>query len=406
MAGYIYLAIDSNGREKRGRMEAPNEERVFRVLKSDGLFPVSIKEQNIFNRDINISFGRSIKARDYSVFARQFVSILSAGVPIIKALEMIVDQTENKSLKKGLQEVKTLVEKGEKLADAMRSQGKTFPPILINMVEAGEASGSLEIALERMATHFEKEAKLKSLVKKAMIYPIAVGCVSLAVVVLMLVVVIPAFMRMFQDMNMKLPAITRFAITLSNFMVTRWYIIVGVFALIAFLIITFKRSYRGKIFFAKLSLKLPVFGKITIKSASARFSRTLSTLIAAGIPLIDAIEITARTMDNLIIKKVLLEAKEEVERGVPLSVPLTASKVFPPMVYHMTRIGEETGNIESMLTKIADYYDEEVEISTQSMTAAMEPMIIIILALVVGLLIMAIMQPMFAMYDQLDTLAQ
>lgn len=404
MAGYMYLAIDSNGRKKRGRMEAPNEERVFHVLKTDGLFPVSIKEQNILNRDINISFRKSIKARDYSVFARQFVSILSAGVPIIRALELIIDQTENKSLKKGLQEVKTLVEKGEKLADAMRSQGKTFPPILINLVEAGEASGSLEVALERMAAHFEKEAKIKSLVKKAMIYPVAVGCVSLVVVVLMLVVVIPAFMKMFQDMDMKLPAITMLAISLSDFVVKRWYIMVGVLALIILLITSFKRSYQGKLLFAKLSLKLPIFGKLTVKSANARFSRTLSTLIAAGIPLINAIEITARTMDNLIIRKALFKAKEEVERGVPLSIPLTASKVFPPMVYHMTRIGEETGNIETMLTKIADYYDEEVEISTQSMTAAMEPMIIIILALVVGLLIMAIMQPMFAMYDQMDTL--
>lgn len=406
MAGYVYVAVDVNGREKRGKMEAPSEERVFHMLKSSGLYPINIQEQNIFNKDLSISFKPRIKARDYSVFARQFVSIISAGVPIIKALEMIVEQTENKQLKKGLLETKLLVEKGEKLADAMRNQGKIFPPILINMVEAGEASGSLEIALERMAGHFEKEAKVKSLVKKAMIYPIAVGFVSLIVVILMLVVVIPSFMKMFEDMDMKMPAITLAAKAMSDFMVRRWYIVVAVVTLLVIIFSAIRNSYQGKVFFAKVSLKLPLFGKLIIKSSSARFTRTLSTLLAAGIPLIDAIDITARTMDNLVIKRLLHEAKEEVARGIPLSVPLKNAKIFPPMVYHMTKIGEETGNLETMLAKIADYYDEEVEISSQSLTAAMEPMIIIILAFVVGLLIVAIMQPMFAMYDQLDTLGQ
>lgn len=405
MAGYNYIAVDMRGKEKRGKMEALNEERVFASLKSEGYFPISINEQNIFNRDINISFGTKIKARDYSVFSRQFYSILTAGVPIIKALEMLVDQTENKHLKNGLQGSKTLLEKGEKLADAMRNQGKIFPPILINMVDAGESSGSLEVALERMSLHFEKEAKIKALVRKAMIYPVAVGLVSLAVVILMLVVVIPAFMAMFEDMDMEMPKITLAAKAMSDFMIQRWYLVVGVIAILTAIVSAIRNSYKGKMFLAKVALKLPLFGKLTIKSACSRFTRTLGTLLAAGISLIDAIDITARTMDNLVIKKQLYEAKEEVARGVPLSVPLTASGVFPPMVYHMTKIGEESGNMEAMLTKIADYYDEEVEISSQTMTAAMEPMIIIVLALVVGLLIMAIMQPMFAMYDQLGTLA-
>ncbi len=404
MAGYNYVAADIRGRERKGKMEAPNEERVFQLLKAEGLYPISIKEQNIFNRDINLSITKPIKARDYSVFARQFVSIIGAGVPIIKALEMLVEQTENKVLKKGLKETKILVEKGERLADAMRNQGKTFPPILINMVEAGEASGSLEISLDRMAIHFEKEAKVKAMVKKAMIYPIVVGVVALAVVILMLVFVIPSFMNMFDDMDMKMPAVTLAVMAMSDFVVKRWYIIVGVVLLLAAILTAFRNSQKGKVIMAKLALRMPLFGKLLIKSSCARFSRTLSTLLAAGITLIDAIEITARTMDNLVIKQILYDAKEEVARGVPLSVPLTASKLFPPMVCHMTKIGEETGNLEQMLIKIADYYDEEVEIGSQSLTAAMEPLIIIVLALVVGLLVMSIMQPMFAMYDQLDTL--
>jgi Type II secretory pathway, component PulF len=406
VADYMYVAVDIDGKEKKGKIEAQNEERVYSSLRSEGLFPIAIKEQTLLNKDINFSFTQKIKARDYSVFARQFVSIISAGVPIIKALEMIVEQTENKTLKKGLQDTKILVEKGEKLADAMRNQGKIFPPILINMVEAGELSGSLEIALDRMATHFEKEAKLKALVKKAMIYPIAVGCVALSVIILMLVVVIPSFMKMFNDMNIKMPVITMAAVSMSNFLVHKWYIVLIVVGLIAFGFITFKKSYKGQVILAKIALKMPIFGSFIIKSSCARFSRTLSTLIAAGIPLIEAIDITARTIDNVVIKKVLYDAKEEVARGVPLSVPLMTSGIFPPMLNHMTKIGEETGMIESMLVKVADYYDEEVEIASQTLTAAMEPLIIIVLALVVGLLIAAIMQPLFTMYDSLDTLGQ
>lgn len=402
MGGYSYAAVDVNGKERKGKMEAPNEERVYHMLKNEGLVPISIKELTILNKDLNFTIGNPVKPRDLSVFTRQFVSILSAGVPIIKALEMLSEQTENKNLRKAIQSTQILVEKGESLSDAMRNQGKIFPPILINMVDAGETSGSLEIALERVATHFEKDTKVKALVKKAMIYPITVGGVSFAVVVLMLVIVIPSFMNMFEDMDMTMPAVTLAVVAISNFILHKWYLILSVMILIFLGFMVFRSSYSGKMFFASLALKIPLLSKIIIKSSCSRFARTLSTLLIAGIPLIEAIDITARTIDNLIIKKVLLDAKEEVARGVPLSVPLEASGIFPPMVYHMTKIGEETGNFESMLEKIADYYDEEVEIATQSLTVAMEPIIIVVLAVVVGTLLFAIMQPMFSMYDQLD----
>ena len=403
MAGYAYVAVDTYGKEKKGKMEAPDEDRVFHTLKAEGFFPVSIKQLGLLNRDINIQLTNPVKPRDLSVFTRQFVSILHAGVPIVSALDMLVEQTENKTLRKALSSTLLMVEKGERLADAMRNQGKIFPPILINMVEAGESSGNLETALERMAIHFEKDARLKALMKKAMIYPAALGIISFAVVILMLVYVIPNFMKMFEDMDLKMPALTMAIMSASDFVVGKWYIIVGSVVLIIALYIAFKNSSTGAIFFAKLGLKLPLFGNLNVKTASARFSRTLSTLIAAGIPLMEAIDITARTMDNIIVKKMLMESKEEVARGVPLSVPIKASGIFPPMVYHMTKIGEDTGNLETMLNKIADYYDEEVDVATQALTAAMEPLIIIVLAVVVGGLIMAVMQPMFSMYDQLDT---
>lgn len=403
MADFSYIAIDTLGKEKKGRVEAPDKDRAFQSLKSEGLYPVSINEATFLNKDIKFEIGNTVKPRDLSVFTRQFSSILKAGVPIISALEMLIDQTENKALKSAVQNTELMVEKGERLADAMQTQGKVFPSIFINMIRAGESSGSLEVSLDRMSSHFEKEAKLKSLVKRAMIYPIMLGFVSLGVIILMLSYVIPNFMKMFTDMDMKMPAVTLAVVAVSNFIIKRWYVIILFVAVIVFSIIMIKRTEQGEIFFAKMELQMPLFGKIKLKTYSARFTRTMSTLLASGITVIDAVDIASKTMDNVVIKDMLLHSKEEVARGVPLSVPLMMAGVFPPMVYHMIKVGENTGSLESMLTTIADYYDEEVEASTESLTAIMEPLIIIVLALVVGGLIFTIMQPLFSMYDQLDT---
>lgn len=403
MAGYSYVAIDIYGKEKKGKMEAPDEERVFHTLKAEGLYPVSIKEHGILNKDINIQISKPVKPRDLGVFTRLFVTILNSGVPIVGALAMLEEQTENKTLKNAIASTLLMVQKGERLADAMRNQGNIFPPILINMVEAGESSGSLEVGLERMAVHFEKETKLRALIRKAMVYPATLAIISLGVIILMIAVVIPKFMEMFIDMSMELPKSTLMIMTISNFLITKWYIILGVILILTTGIFVFASTFKGKIFFASLGLKIPLFGKLNIKTACSRITRTLATLIASGIPLIEAVDITARTMDNLVIKKVLMESKEEIARGVPLSVPIRASGIFPPLVTHMLKIGEDTGSMDEMLNKIADYYDEEVEVSTQALTAALEPIIIIVMAVVVGGLVLAVMQPMFSMYEQFDS---
>ena len=404
MPSFSYIMIDKHGKEKKGNMEAVNEDKVTLSLKAEGFIPISVVPQNMMNKDINITIGNPIKPRDLSVFCRQFVGILSAGVSIISALDMLSEQTENKVLSKAIKGVQIAVEKGETLADAMSAEKKVFPSLLINMVEAGETSGNLEIAFDRMATQFEKDSRLKAQMKKAMIYPIVVGFVAVGVVFLMLIVVIPNFIGMFEDMDMELPFMTQMVVNMSNFVKTKWYVIIGVVIAFVVGINRFKQSPTGKIALGRLELKLPLFGNLITKSSSSRFARTLSTMLAAGIPMIEAIEITAKTMDNVIIRQVLLDAKEDVAKGIPLSIPLKNSGVFPPMVCHMTKIGEETGNIESMLEKLADYYDEEVEIATASLMAAMEPLIIVVLALIVGLLIMAIMQPMLSMYSGLDNL--
>ncbi len=403
MDSFSYSAIGMDGKEKKGSMEAASADKVIAQLKADGLIPINVSRQSVLSKDINISFGGKLKARDLSLFCRQFVGILSAGVSIINALDMMSEQTANKKLAEAIKGTQTAVEKGDNLATAMRMQGKVFPPILLNMVEAGEASGNLEIAFERMATHFEKENRIKALIKKAAIYPCVVGIVALIVVIVMLVVVIPNFESLFASMGSELPFLTRIIKNASDFVLTKWPILLLVLGIIVGAIIMFKKSPQGEIFFAKVALKAPIFGKLNIKTYSARYARTISTLLVAGIPLIEALDITAKTIDNKIVRDVLLNAKTEVARGVPLSVPLKASGIFPPMVHHMTHIGEETGNIEGMLNKLADYYDEEVEVASQGLTAALEPIIIIVLAVIVCVLVAAIMSPMLQMYNDLDT---
>lgn len=404
MASYSYQAIGKDGKLKKGSMEAASPDKVMSSLKSGGFIPVSVAEQGVLTKDINLNFGNPVKPRDLSVFCKQFLSLLTAGVNILDSLYMLGDQTENKVLQKAIKEVYLAVQKGETLTGAMRLQRNVFPPMLINMVDAGESSGSLEIAFQRMSVHFEKDAKLKGMVKKAMIYPVIVLLILAVVVVGMMVLVIPKFMKMFEDMGMELPFMTRFVVSASNYLINQWYLVLAVIAVIVVIINIFMSTDTGKHAWGQLGLSIPLFGKLTVKTSSARLGRTLSTLLAAGIPLIDALELTAKTIDNLIVREAVLKAKEDVAKGIPLSTPLLESGVFPPLVVHMIKIGEETGNIEDMLEKLADYYDEEVELATQALSAAMEPMTIVVLALVAGVLVMAIMQPILSMYGGLENL--
>ena len=401
MATFEYVAVDKAGKQKKGNMEAQTEERVKEFLKNEGLIPISVKEQSFLNKDI--SFGsKKVKPRDLSIFCRQFNSILGAGVTIISALEMLSDQTENKVLKEAIKSVQLDVEKGESLAGAMQKHKETFPNLLVHMVEAGEASGSLEIAFERMAIQFEKQAKVNGLVKKALTYPAVIVVVAIAVVVLMLMVVFPQFEEMFNSLDSDLPPITQIVINMSDFMKNFWWLLAIIVALLVVAVKTFSKTPNGQVFFSKLALHMPAIGNVTVKSSSATLSRTLSTLLAAGIPLVDAVEITSKVINNIIVKTALEDSVDEIKRGVALSVPLQDCGVFPPMVYHMTRIGEETGNVEDMLGKIADYYEEEVETATAALTSMLEPLVIVLLAFIVGFILLAIYMPMLSMYGAVE----
>ena len=405
MASFKYTAVNASGKNVSGIMEADNAAKVNDQLKKDGLIPVEVKEAGALDKDLNISFlKKKVKTRDLSLFCRQFVSMHSAGVTILDTMKMLAEQTENPTLQEALNDVYLSVQKGETLANSMRARSDVFPKLLIHMVEAGEASGSLEIAFDRMAVQFEKSAKIQGLVKKTMVYPIMVMVVAVVVVIVMLVWIVPTFMSMFADMEIAMPKITLAVVAASDYVKTHWYVILIVIVLLVIFFKWFKQTATGEELIAKAALKIPLFGDLTTKQNSAKFARNLSTMLAAGISMPEAVEITAETMANKFFIEAMRDAKQDVMQGVPLSQPLEKSGLFPPMVCHMTRIGEETGNIESMLDTLADYYEEEVEVATEALMAALEPMMIIMLAGVCGVIIGAVLAPMASMYQGLDNL--
>lgn len=404
MASYGYEAINNVGKTVKGSVEAENLESAKSRLKQQGMTVLSVKEEGLLSKDISFSIGKKIQPRDLSVFCRQFVSMNRAGVSILECLSLLCQQTENKELQKAVKQVETDVQKGETLADALKKHPKVFPGLMITTVAAGEASGSLDISLERMAEQFEKSAKTKAMVKKAMVYPAMVGIVALLVIVVMLVVIIPSYEDMFADLGTELPAITKAVVAASDFLIGYWFIIVPVVIAVVIAISVYLKTPAGRLLTSELAIKIPIFNELTVKSACSQLARTLSTLIAAGVPLVEAVDITANTMENVLFHEAMKGARDEIIKGVPLSTPLEQSGLFPPMLYHMIRIGEESGNTEDMLNKLADYYDEEVEMATQGLMAAMEPMIMLVLAVIVCILIAAVMSPMMSMYSALDNL--
>lgn len=399
MAQYNYKAMDKNGKAKKGSIEAINLDKAKEKLKSEGLIVQDIKEQGAGKK----GGGKKVKDKDLAVFCKQFSAVLNAGVTIISALEMMSEQLENKTLKRALQEAQSYVQKGGTLADAFKLNPKVFPPIMINMTAAGEMSGNLEICFDRLTTHFETANALHSKVKGAVTYPIVILIVVVAVVAVLLVGVIPQFSQMFDDLGSELPVATQMLVNLSNFLQHKWYILVIIVAAIVFGLKAFGKTEPGSLMYAKIGIKFPLFGNLTIKSAAATFSRTMATLMASGISLIDAVEQVAKMINNRIIREALLDAKTQIAKGVPLSKPLRDCGIFPPMLPQMTKIGEETGNIEDMMDKVADYYEMEVNDATDALTAAMEPLIIVIMGVVVGGIVMAIYSPMLSMYDAVDS---
>ncbi|MCR4896755.1 MAG: type II secretion system F family protein [Lachnospiraceae bacterium] len=404
MASYGYEAIDRTGKTVKGSVQADDQDKARADLRGQGLTVVTMTEQSALNKDINIQFKRKPSARDLSVFCNQFVAMNRAGVSILDSLRMLADATENVMLKEAIEGVRVSTEKGETLASSMEQYPKVFPSIMIHMVAAGEASGSLDVSLQRVGKQFETTSKTQALVKKAMIYPIVVLLVAIAVVIVMLVVVIPRYAEMFADLGSDLPGITKAVMRMSEFIQARWWLILIVVAALVTFFKSWSKTLSGQHALGKLAMMIPAVKNMVVKSASAQMARTLSTLIGSGVPLVEGVGITSTIMSNIWFKEALEDAKAQIMVGKPLSAPLEDCGLFPPMVYYMVRIGEETGNTEDMLDKLADYYEEEVEMAVASLMAAMEPMIIIVLAGVVGVLIGACMAPMLKMYQDLGNL--
>lgn len=404
MGQYQYVAVTRNGDQTKGNIEAKNIEAAKLMLQTNGLTPISVKAPSLLSRDIQIGGDKKVTKRDLSVFCRQFTSILNAGVTVVEALNMLADQTQNKTLVKALRKTSESVQQGETLAASMAKHPKIFPEMFINMVEAGEVSGSLEESIDRMGTQFEKSAKLAGVVKKAMIYPIAVIVVALIVLIVMSVAVVPKFAEMFADMGSELPGSTKAVMALADFLINKWWLLIIIVVCVVIGLKMFGKTEKGKEVFGTIAIKIPIIGQVNVKTQSASFARTMSTLVSSGMGISQSLEICAKAMKNILYKNALIKAKQEVEQGVNLSVPIRRAKVYPTLVPNMIAIGEETGNVETMLDKVAEYYEEEAELATASMSELMQPVIIVVLGGLVGWMVLAMYQPMISMYGGMTDL--
>ena len=394
MAVYVWVAQGRAGEMKKGETEALNEAAVRTQLRRQGLKPTKVKEKP---KDLleMIPFRGSVKGKDVVIFSRQFSTMISAGLPLIQCLDILASQEQNKAFARIIRNIKEDIEGGSTLTDALKKYPKVFDDLFINMIAAGEAGGILDTILNRLATYLEKAMKLKRKVKGAMTYPAVVLFVSIAVITLLLVKVVPVFQGIFSGMGRELPFLTQFLIDLSNFITNNALYIVGAMIVAVVALVKFYQTDQGRSLFDRMILKPPVIGPLMRKVAIAKFTRTLSTMISSGVPILDGLEIVSRTAGNKIVEKALMETRKNISEGKTIAEPLAATSVFPPMVVQMIAVGEATGSLDSMLTKIADFYDDEVETAVNAMTSMLEPMLMVFLGGVVGGMIVAMYLPIF-----------
>lgn len=402
MPGFNYTAIDRNGKRVRSSLDASSIETAKSSLRGAGYTILDIKEQTTLNRDIEIPFLGKPKAKDMAVFCRQFVSILRAGVSVASVLSMLGQQTGNKKLRAAIREMQADVEKGESLATSMRRHPKIFPAILVNMVSAGEASGNLEESFRQMELYFERSKRTKSKVTSAMIYPCVLIVVMIVVLIVMMTKIIPNFLKTFEDMDAELPKLTQGVMAVCEWFESWWWVPLLVLAALIVGGILFHRTNKGKHFFGWLARKTPVVGNLTVKTACATFCRTMEVLIGSGLTLTDSMDLAASNMGNIYYLEAIRDARGMVAEGTPLRESLVRTGIFPPMVSNLVGVGEETGDLQSMMGKVADYYDEEVDEATKKLLNLMEPAIIIFMAVFVVIIVLAIYLPMINMTKAFD----
>ncbi len=404
MAQYQYRAMDRTGAMFSGVIISQSVQEMSMQLREKHLHLVDFKEMGSGGRGrgLSMSLGGAAKSKDLAIFCRQFSTMLAAGVPIVKSLDILHQQAGKRSLKDSIFNVFEEVQKGSFLSEAMRRQKKVFPEILVATVEAGEASGNLDAVLLKMAEHFEKEAKIKSKIRSAMIYPMVLLSLTVIVVVLMLTVMLPSFVGIFKSQGAQLPGLTQAMLDLGTFLGNQWYILLGAIILFVILFRVFRKSESGGLAWDKFKLKVPVVKKTIRNISAARFTSTMSILLSSAIPVVSALEIAARVVGNRLVAMHILSAREEVQKGTQLSSAIRRTNVFPILVPSMISIGEETGAIDGILYKAGKLYDDEVEVSVQRMMAMMEPMLILVMALIIGFVVISIALPMFSMYDTIQ----
>jgi type IV pilus assembly protein PilC len=395
MPTFTYSARNLTGAIQQGEVELPTREEVVGYLRRQKLIPVKVEQKKAAG--ISISFGTGIKTRDIVIFTRQFATMINAGLPLVQALDILAKQTENKAFAKVIEQVQHDVESGNTLADALRKHPKVFTDLFTNMVAAGEVGGILDVILLRLATFLEKSDALARKIKGAMVYPGVILAVAVGAVATLLIVVIPTFQAMFDGAGVALPGPTRFVIFMSESLQAYWYIILGAIAAIVFLLRYIYKTDSGELAIDQILLKAPIFGNLLRKTAVARFTRTLGTLVASGVSILEGLEITARTAGNRVIHDAVMESRASIAGGETISDPLKRAGVFPPMVVQMINVGEQTGGLDEMLTKIADFYDEEVDQAVEALLSAMEPIMIVFLGGIVGGMIVAMYLPIFDM---------
>ncbi|MBN1892549.1 MAG: type II secretion system F family protein [Clostridiales bacterium] len=397
MPNFKYEVIDAKGAISKGIIEAGSVADATKMLRADGKFVASMKQDtgtSIFNRN----FGSpKLKTKDLLMICRQLSSLLGAGITIIRALDMLYQQIGSRRGKDVIGSIYEGIQSGKTLSEAFRDQKKALPDIMISMIAAGEESGRLDEVMARLAIHFEKESKLKNKVAAAMIYPAILAFVTFAVTIGLMVFVVPKLGDTLRDMNAELPKITQVVMSMSQTLIKFWYVFAILGISVVLLFRAFTRSEKGGIIWDRIKLKIPILGKATKATASARFTRTMSTLLRSGINVLESMEITSRTLGNRFLEKKLYDSRNDIRKGSSISRSIRGISEFPPMIYAMTAIGEESGTLDAILDKAADYFEEEADAATAKLTAAMEPIMIIIMAVVVFLVIAAVGSPILSM---------
>ncbi|NEZ46561.1 type II secretion system F family protein [Clostridium niameyense] len=401
MANFKYKIMNKNGERLEGIYKAKDKDEVLSMIKSNNYYPLRVQPLSK-EKNLKIKWMTKVKIKDIAIFCRQFYTMINAGSNITNSLNVLGEQLTNKRLKGSMFSIEENIRKGLNLSEAMRKEEEVFPDLLISMVQAGEVSGNLEVVMRRMAEHYEKENKINNKVKAAMVYPIMLAILSLGLITLILTFVMPIFIGMFDDNNVELPIATKIMMSISNILKTKWYIVLSIILLIVFLLKYYFKTKRGEIILNRIKLNFPILKKINEKIIVSRFTRTLSTVLASGITLVEGLEVVSKIIGNKIIENKIIQVKEEVVKGAGLAQPLYKTGYFPPMLSSMVKIGEESGSLDYILNKTADFYDDELEAYIQQFTSMLEPIMILIMGVIIGFMIIAIVLPVFDIYNHIQ----